>query len=76
MRGSGYSRAYAVEDGIDGFRAAGLEIVPNEPRTTDVRFVCATNHDMKKLVGESKFREDLYFRIKGATTAENRRLSE
>jgi len=34
LRGLGYSRAYAVENGIEGFRAAGLEIVRNEPRTT------------------------------------------
>ncbi|MHC5024478.1 MAG: sigma-54-dependent transcriptional regulator [Planctomycetota bacterium] len=38
----------------------------NEPRKTDVRFVCATNHDMKSLVADGQFREDLYFRIKGA----------
>src|SRR5690606_36363975 len=38
----------------------------NEPRKTDVRFVSATNRDMKKLTGEGGFREDLYFRIRGA----------
>jgi len=38
----------------------------NEPHRTDVRFVCATNHDIHKLVSGGAFREDLYFRIKGA----------
>jgi two-component system response regulator HydG len=37
----------------------------NEPRKTDVRFISATNQDMKTMVGNGKFREDLYFRIKG-----------
>jgi two-component system response regulator HydG len=38
----------------------------NEPRTTDVRFVSATNQDLKARVGQGRFREDLYFRIRGA----------
>ena len=29
----------------------------------DVRLICATNADIKKLVEEGKFRQDLYFRI-------------
>ena len=37
----------------------------NEHRKTDVRFVSATNQDMKALVASGKFRDDLYFRIKG-----------
>jgi DNA-binding NtrC family response regulator len=37
----------------------------NEPRKTDVRFVSATNRDMKKLIAGGQFREDLYFRIRG-----------
>lgn len=38
----------------------------NENRRTSVRFVSATNRDIKKLVETGAFREDLYFRIKGA----------
>lgn len=38
----------------------------NEPRKSDVRFVSATNKDIRKLIAEGRFREDLYFRIKGA----------
>jgi two-component system response regulator HydG len=38
----------------------------NEPRTTDVRFISATNRDLRQLVADGEFREDLYFRIKGA----------
>lgn len=38
----------------------------NNPRKTDVRFVSATNRDMKKSISEGLFREDLYFRIRGA----------
>ena len=38
----------------------------NDARKTDVRFVSATNRDLKKMVAEGGFREDLYFRINGA----------
>jgi len=38
----------------------------NEARKVDVRFVSATNKDLRKAISEGKFREDLYFRIKGA----------
>ncbi len=38
----------------------------NDRRKTDVRFVTATNRDLKQRVSEGQFREDLYFRIRGA----------
>jgi two-component system response regulator HydG len=38
----------------------------NETRRTDVRFVSATNRDLRSLVSAGSFRDDLYFRIKGA----------
>ena len=38
----------------------------NDVRATDVRFVSATNRDLKLLAKEGGFRDDLYFRIKGA----------
>lgn len=39
----------------------------NEPIQTNVRFVAATNRDLESAVQNKSFREDLYFRIKGAT---------
>jgi DNA-binding NtrC family response regulator len=35
----------------------------NEPFRVDVRVVCATNRDLRQMVGEDSFREDLFFRI-------------
>ncbi len=38
----------------------------NEPRHADVRFVSATNKDLKDMVRAGQFREDLFFRINGS----------
>jgi len=39
----------------------------NKSSRVDVRVVSATNHDLAKLVEENKFRQDLFFRIKGVS---------
>jgi len=38
----------------------------NDPRPINVRFVSATNRDLKQLVKTGSFREDLFFRINGS----------
>ena len=35
----------------------------NKERTLDVRFIFATNENLKKAVSENRFRKDLYYRI-------------
>ncbi|MDX1563934.1 MAG: sigma-54 dependent transcriptional regulator [Phycisphaeraceae bacterium] len=42
-----------------------VRVGDNDPKHVDVRLVSATNHDLQKLIQEEKFREDLYFRIRG-----------
>ena len=44
-----------------------VRVGSNEPITVNVRVISATNSDLGQRVKEKKFREDLYFRIKGAT---------
>ena len=48
-----------LEDGII------LPVGSNKPVSVDVRIISATNHDLTKLIEEKKFRQDLYYRIKG-----------
>jgi len=50
-----------LEDGIV------MPVGSNRPIAVDVRLISATNHDLAKLIEQSKFREDLYFRIKGVS---------
>lgn len=35
------------------------------PRRVDVRYVAATNRDIQQLIGEQRFRSDLFFRLNG-----------
>jgi two-component system response regulator HydG len=50
-----------IEDGVV------IPVGGNKPVVVNVRIISATNHDLTKLVEEKKFREDLYFRIKGVS---------
>ncbi len=46
-----------VEEG-EFFRVGGTKSIK-----IDVRFIAATNQDVKRLISEGKFREDLYYRL-------------
>jgi DNA-binding NtrC family response regulator len=48
-------------------RGEVVRIGSAEARKTDLRFIAATNRDLRALVGEGAFREDLYFRLNGIT---------
>ena len=48
-----------VEDGIV------IPVGSNKPIVVDVRIISATNQSLTQLIEERKFRQDLYFRIKG-----------
>jgi DNA-binding NtrC family response regulator len=52
-----------IEDGVV------IPVGGNKPVIVDVRVISATNHDMTNLVEEKKFRQDLYFRIKGVSVS-------
>jgi len=43
-----------------------VRVGSNDPRTVDVRFVSATHRDLGQMVKGGRFRQDLFFRIKGA----------
>ncbi len=43
-----------------------LPVGADRPRRVDVRLVCATNRDLTSLMGSGQFREDLYWRVRGA----------
>ncbi|NIA06806.1 MAG: response regulator [Actinobacteria bacterium] len=48
----------------------GGEVTPvgsNESINVDVRLISATNHDLVVAAAEKKFRQDLYFRLKGVS---------
>jgi DNA-binding NtrC family response regulator len=44
-----------------------VRVGSNEPLRVDVRLISATNCNLDEMVAEKRFREDLYFRIKGVT---------
>ncbi|MHC4488493.1 MAG: sigma-54-dependent transcriptional regulator [Planctomycetota bacterium] len=48
-----------IEDGIV------IPVGSNKSTVVDVRIISATNQNLTRLMEEKKFREDLYFRIKG-----------
>jgi two-component system response regulator HydG len=50
-----------IEDGVV------FPVGSDKPIVVDVRIISATNHDIVGLVEEKKFRQDLYFRIKGVS---------
>jgi len=50
-----------IEDGVV------IPVGSSKPTVVDVRIISATNQDLAKLIEEKKFRQDLYFRIKGVS---------
>jgi DNA-binding NtrC family response regulator len=50
-----------LEDGIV------IPVGSHKQVKVDVRVISATNHDLTKLIEQKKFRQDLYFRIKGVS---------
>lgn len=52
-----------IEDGVV------MPVGSNKAIVVDIRIISATNHDLTKLVEEKRFRQDLYFRIKGVSVS-------
>jgi len=52
-----------VEDGIV------IPVGSSKPIVVDVRIISATNQSLTQLIEEKKFRQDLYFRIKGVNVS-------
>jgi len=50
-----------LEDGIV------IPVGSHKPTVVDVRIISATNQDLTELIEQKKFRQDLYFRIKGVS---------
>jgi transcriptional regulator of acetoin/glycerol metabolism len=48
-------------------RGEVIRVDTAEPRKVDIRFIAATNRDLRAMVQEGTFREDLYFRLNGIT---------
>ena len=48
-----------IEDGVI------IPVGSNKPNVVDVRIISATNQNLPEMIEEKKFRQDLYFRIKG-----------
>jgi len=46
-----------------------IPVGSSKPTAVDVRIISATNHSLSKLIEQSRFREDLYFRIKGVNVS-------
>jgi two-component system response regulator AtoC len=42
------------------------KIGSSTPRSSDIRFIAATNANLERLIKEGGFRKDLYYRLKGA----------
>ncbi len=48
-------------------RSEVIRLDTTQPRKVDVRFIAATNRDLRAMVNDGTFREDLYFRLNGIT---------
>ena len=52
-----------IEDGVV------IPVGSNKPVVVDVRIISATNQSLTELIEEKRFRQDLYFRIKGVNVS-------